>query len=134
MILSLENSNTDTMKRKNKHSDTLTLWHFRNKDAHLGKCQSAIVPYNIYPSYWDRYCSPQEPHTLISFIRHHHPATGLTNLLTVEQRDAVISLFSDGLAGCLCEFARLSRRSPKKRAFLQTNGVVAKTRRSAGPY
>ena len=52
------------MKRKIKHSGSLTLWHFRNKDAHLGKCQSAIVPYNIYPSYWDRYCSPQETHTL----------------------------------------------------------------------
>lgn len=64
MILFLENSNTDTMKRKIKHSGSLTLWHFRNKDAHPGKCQSAIVPYNIYPSYWDHYCSPQETHTL----------------------------------------------------------------------
>lgn len=116
------------MKRKIKHSGSLTLWHFRNKDAHLGKCQSAIVPYNIYPSYWDHYCSPRETHTLILFIRHRHPATGLTNLLTVEQRDAVISLFSDGLAGCLCKFARFGRRSPKNRVFLQTNGVVTGTK------
>ena len=53
------------MRRKNKHSGTLTLWHFRSIDAQIsGKCQSVKVPYNIYPSLRDRYGSPLETRTL----------------------------------------------------------------------
>lgn len=60
MTLSLENSNTDTMKRKIKHSGTLTLWHFINMDVQIPeKCQSAIVPH-IKTCHRDRYGSPPE--------------------------------------------------------------------------
>lgn len=66
--------------------------------------------------------------SLFSSIRHHRLGTEPADLPTVEQGDAAIPLFSDGLAGCLCELARLGRRSPKKRVFFQTNGVTAETK------
>ena len=52
------------MRRKIKHSVTLTLWHFRSIDAQISeKCQSAIMPHSN-PCHQDRYGSPPETRSL----------------------------------------------------------------------